>query len=86
MVLTLTETDGVELVHRSAGELPIAQLTAPRAMPRGVRAWGIRYRDSSHPEQPFSGPFNAAKKTREKALADVEWVVRVCSDHQLGLA
>jgi len=84
MLIVATDIDGVELVHRADGEPPIAQLSAPRAT--GFHRWGLRYRDGGHPEAPFTGPFNVAPRTREAAIADVAYCIRVCSDYQLGLA
>ena len=85
MLVVPTGVDGVELVHRRLEEPAIAELTAPRAMPAGCRTWGIRYRDGNAPAAPFGGSFNYCPRNRQRALADVEQAIRVCSDFQLGL-
>jgi hypothetical protein len=87
VIVKPTDVDGVENIHRAEGEPPIAQLTAPKAMPPGCRDWGIRYRDGRRPDDPFGdGSYNATPTNRAQALAEIARTIRVCNEYQLGLS
>jgi len=73
MIAVPDTTPGYELVRRRAGEPCIAVIHHPP----GSRRWHITYRGSDC--------VNVSFKTRKAALADIERVIAVCSDHQLGL-
>ena len=84
MIIKATDQKGVFTVHRRDGEVPFAEMHAPRA--RGGRRWGIKYRDGDRPERPFDPMvFNVGAPNRKKAIEEMEHTLRVCNDYQLGL-
>jgi len=80
--LFFTETiPGRFFVCRAEGELPFAELIAPRHL--SGRNWGIVYRNFHKPH--FDGFISSYPSTRKSAEQELKRMVVVCSDYQLGL-
>ena len=71
-------------VLRQEGEEPFAMLVSPSARGKGVRSWGVEYRDGQS-KKPFSGHCNLGFSTKAAAVSELARTARVCSEYQLGL-
>lgn len=71
-------------VRRKDGELPFALLLSPSASGKGIRRWGVVYRDAEA-SHPLGGDVNISFPVKADAIRDLETTARVCSEYQLGI-